>query len=129
MKNTTGTVLFDVWGTSPSYVYAVGFDGVIIHYDGIEWKEVDSGLSSGWMTAVRSVWGRSATNVLAVGGYNLWGDERGANGGVELAFDGRAWKKVPSATTLNGVDVFGNSKGAIFAVGDRGVVLRHEVGR
>ena len=129
MENVARTPLFDVWGMSPSNVYAVGFDGTIIHYDGVRWKKVDSGLTPGWLSAIRSVWGRSATDVLAVGAYNLWGGESGANNGVALAFDGRGWKKVPSVTTLNGVDVFGNSKGAVFAVGDRGIVLRHDVRR
>jgi hypothetical protein len=129
MENVARTPLFDVWGTSPENVYAAGFDGTIIHFDGANWEKVDSGLTPGWLSALRSVWGRSATDVLAVGGYNLHGDQDGANGGVALSFDGQTWKKVSSATTFNVVDVFGNTKGDVFAVGDGGVAMRHVVRR
>src|SRR3954471_18047104 len=36
-KLTGGEVLYDVWGESPTSVYAVGKLGLVMHYDGRSW--------------------------------------------------------------------------------------------
>jgi hypothetical protein len=55
--------LYDVWGTSPSNVWAVG-NGVIIHYNGLEWSNVQSPTTG----AINSIWGSSESDVWAVAG-------------------------------------------------------------
>lgn len=124
MPNPAGMPLFDVWGTSARDVYAVGFDGIIIHYDGNQWVMVDSGQVTGHLSALRGVWGASTSDVLAVGGYNLWGDEAGAHDCVITRSDGGTWTVQASPTTLNLADVFGLD-GVVYAVGDQGVILRY----
>jgi len=46
-------VLRDVWGSGPNDVFAVGFDGTIVHYNGQSWQRKTSDTSAG----LRSVWG------------------------------------------------------------------------
>jgi hypothetical protein len=43
----TVTALAAVWGTSSSDVFAVGWDGTILHYDGSGWTEMMSGTDAG----------------------------------------------------------------------------------
>ena len=68
--------LSDVWGTSSSDVYAVGWGGTILHYDGHAWEEMPSGTTEG----LSGDWGASSSDVFAVG-----------RGNTILHYDGRAW--------------------------------------
>jgi hypothetical protein len=38
-----GNPLHGVWGSSGSDVFAVGWDGTIVHYDGSSWSSMTSG--------------------------------------------------------------------------------------
>jgi hypothetical protein len=73
MSSGTTADLFDGWGSSATYVYAVGgdsppgfpgYDGVVFHYDGSTWSEVRRYPQSG---AMQTVWGASATDVFLAG--------------------------------------------------------------
>jgi hypothetical protein len=94
--------LTDVWGTSSSDVYAVGYGGTILHYDGAGWSEMTSGTSA----ALRGVWGTSSSDVYAVG-----------NSGTILHFDGTSWSEMTSGTSATMSAVWGTSPSDIFAVG------------
>jgi hypothetical protein len=71
----TGNDLYGVWGSSgadsgPPDVYAVGWGGTILHYDGSSWSR----MSSGTDRDLRGVWGSSGADsgppdIYAVG----WG--------------------------------------------------------
>ena len=52
-----------IWGSSPSDIYAVGTRGVIIHYDGSSWNEMDSGTENDLL----AVWGSSANDIYIAG--------------------------------------------------------------
>jgi hypothetical protein len=58
--------LLDAWGTSGSYVFAVGDVGTIWFHDGVDWIEVQS---TGALTPndIQSVWGFSDNDIFAVG--------------------------------------------------------------
>jgi hypothetical protein len=58
-----GNDLSRVWGSSPSNVFAVGYGGTILHYDGSAW----SAMSSSTKEELWGVWGSSSSNVFAVG--------------------------------------------------------------
>jgi hypothetical protein len=108
--------LFDVWGTSASDVYAVGWAGEILSYEGGTWSVVDAG--DGDAAFLMSVSGTSPDNVFAVGRTD---DLRG----LVCRFDGATWTK----TTLDQVEelrgVWVESTGSAFAVGSSGTILRY----
>ena len=62
-----------VWCYSASDVFAVGWDGTILHYDGSSWNLMNSGTDS----ILEGVWGSSSSDVFAVG-----------NGGTILHYAG-----------------------------------------
>lgn len=70
--------LFKVWGSGPNDVFIVGSAGLILHWDGAAWTEMESGTTALLFT----VTGRSGSDVWAVGG--------GAKA-VLLHYDGSAW--------------------------------------
>src|SRR5258705_4385743 len=59
----TTEILFGIWGTSASDVWAVGNNGTILRYSGTSWSSVSSGTTQ----LLVGVCGTSASNVLAVG--------------------------------------------------------------
>jgi hypothetical protein len=90
-----------VWGISPTSIYAVGNDGWILHFDGIQWTKmfIDSGSS------FRAVWGSSDQDVWAVG-----------SSGKVFWFDGKTWHEVPGSVNGTLVDVHGGG-GNVFIIG------------
>jgi hypothetical protein len=55
--------IYGVWGSSWDDVFAVGTDGVIIHYNGSSW----SAMSSGGAVSLFDVRGSSGNDVYATG--------------------------------------------------------------
>jgi hypothetical protein len=37
-------MLYDIWGSAPDDIYAVGIRGIVIHWDGTTWEEIDINL-------------------------------------------------------------------------------------
>lgn len=99
--------LWDVWGSGPDNVFAVGYPG-ILHYDGSSWTEMESGTDE----TLFQVWGRSGTDVYAVG-----------EGGVVLHFDGTSWETLKEGRASWPRAVWGASRSRLFAVGSNGLVL------
>jgi len=83
--------LNSVWGTSGTDVFAVGDDGVILHYDGKTWTETSGRTRT--QTGLRAtadlynIYGFSEKQIYAVGRY-----------GTIRYYDGADWKKVDSAS-------------------------------
>ena len=111
MTSGTTNVLYGVWGSSATDVFAVGDSGTILHYDGSAW----SAMSSGTTNDLAGVWGSSATDVFAVGA-----------GGTILHYDGSAWSAMSSGTTNDLAGVWGSSATDVFAVGDGGTILHYD---
>ncbi len=55
--------LFGVWGSGPSDVWAVGWGGTILRWDGRAWARVSSGAT----VDLLGVWGSGPSDVWAVG--------------------------------------------------------------
>jgi photosystem II stability/assembly factor-like uncharacterized protein len=113
--------LEDVWGSSPTDVYAVGTanlpdqeggTGTILHFDGQTWSTVfeRDGVE------FTSVWGTGSDNVVAAGGD-----------GVVFRFDGRQWRSEQSGTRRFLFETWSSSPSNAFAVGENGLIL-HSAG-
>jgi len=119
MNSGTTNNLKDVWGSSATDIFAVGADGIILHYDGNPegtWSAMDSSITT---NTLNGVWGSSASDVFAVG-----------DDGIILHYDGNpegTWSVMDnsiSSSTLN--DVWGSSPSDVFAVGWNGTILHYD---
>ncbi len=55
--------LYGLWGSSTSNIFAVGFTGTVLHFDGKVWSRMTSGTTYD----LHGVWGSSPSDVFAVG--------------------------------------------------------------
>lgn len=114
--SVTDFVIFDVWGSSSTNVFAAvgdddtGLVGAILHYDGVSWTQEDIEVPY-----LAGIWGSSPTDVFAVGRW-----------GTILHFDGQQWSQQASGTTETLWDVWGTSSGNVFAVGSGGTILHYD---
>ncbi len=76
--------LEDVWGSSSSDVFAVGWSGNILHYDGNEWSKMASGTAE----VLNAVWGSSSSDIFVVGRYE-----------TILHYDGHTWSLMTGWST------------------------------
>ncbi|NJO18307.1 MAG: choice-of-anchor D domain-containing protein [Thioploca sp.] len=138
-----------VWGTAKNDVFALGYHGVIFHYNGTTWQEMDTGTVS----HLYGLWGSSGRDVFAVGAegtilhYNgstwttmdsgtvyplagVWGSSSRnlfavGDGGTLLHYDGQTWSTVNSGTGLPLNGIWGSSSNDVFVVGGRGTLLHY----
>src|SRR5215813_9821793 len=103
-----GNLLFRVWGSEASDVWAVGWAGTIVHWDG----STSTSVSSGTPITLFGVWGSGASDVWAVG----WA-------GTMVHWNGSAWTTASSGTTKDLFGVWGTGAGDVWAVGDSGTIL------
>jgi len=66
-----------IWGSAANDVFVIGVGGLISHYDGSQWQEMESGT----LLNLNGIWGNSGTDVFVVG-----------NGGTIIHYDGNQWK-------------------------------------
>ncbi|HYH78161.1 MAG TPA: hypothetical protein VEX86_00130, partial [Longimicrobium sp.] len=105
--------LFAVWGSDGRDVYAVGGSGLVAHWTGTTWDEVDTGYSG---LDLYAVWGSSANDVWTVG-----------DGGRMLHYDGIGWTNdgpVGFEDPLYGV--WGSGPADVWAVGEGGSILHYD---
>jgi len=103
--------LFDVYGTSPTNIYAAGAKGTMFHYDGNgqnQWTQVPVGTSR----ALTRIWGSGDGTLYATG-----------HGGVVLRNSGGSWSRMTTGTSKNLYGI-GRMRGQIFACGLDGALLR-----
>jgi hypothetical protein len=108
--------LFDVWGSSNSNLYAVGYNltnGVIYHYDGQTWT-CEATIPN---IRFRGVWGTAEDNVFAVGSWDT------SPYGRIYHYDGSSWSLAFNASFgLNAI--WGDTTDNVYAAGSQGGVLR-----
>jgi hypothetical protein len=97
-----------VHGRAPNDVWAVGVNGVILHFDGRRWS------TSAWEGpgVLQDVWSFAPDDVWAVG----WE-------GLALHYNGTVWLSYPSGTDAYLVALAGLSSDSLWAVADRGTIL------
>jgi hypothetical protein len=81
--------LRDIWGTSSSDIFAVGSGGVIVHFDGDEWRIQQHAMNSSDLV---SVWGVGRHQVYAVGTQ-----------GALYSYNGSRWSIMDGSGTLANV--------------------------
>lgn len=85
LAETRWTNLRDIGGSAANDIWAVGSDGLIVHYDGTQWTEVPSATTATlWAVSVRAADDAWAT-----------GDGTGV-----VHWDGQAWKVIYPATNM-----------------------------
>ena len=107
-KETSGTTsnLKDVYGFSNTDIFAVGYDGAIVRYDGSKWTKMTTSTS----TYFQGVWGSSPTNVFAVG-HPIFKSEDSI-----FRYDGSTWSRLAPPKTSYCNDVWGASASEVFVV-------------
>ncbi len=112
---STGTrfpTLWDVWGTGPDNVYAVGNEGTIIHYDGTSWKRQAGG---------------EANDLFGVGINADYVAAGGAEGEVFTSLGGGlSVDQAGTTSTIRDVVLLPGTEAV--AVGGQGTIVRHENG-
>jgi hypothetical protein len=124
--NLEGATLYGLWGSGSTDVFAVGssplgtlgYDGVVLHFDGTSWTAMEGpgvGTEDGAVSvSFYSVWGTSGTSVFAVGESNA-----GSTRALIAHYDGTSWSDMTLAARNDRVliDVYGTSDQDVYAVG------------
>ena len=98
-----------VFAVSEEDAWAVGNNGAMVRYNGVTWNYAPSGQDP---ITLRGVFGWDEDHVWAVGAE-----------GTILYFDGQQWSPQESSVVATLYDVWGDSMGNTFAVGDAGTIL------
>ena len=110
MNSPEGIYGYDILSFSSQDIYAVGYQGTIMHFDGNTWQK----MSTPYRVPIWGIWGPDSNNIFAVGGN-----------GVILKYDGISWAKMDSGTSQWLYDIWGEDKNTIYAVG-AGVILKYD---
>ena len=113
--DVSGRSLNRVWGSGPNDVFVVGEQGVLMHYDGSTWSEVESGVQAN----LNDIWGYSAENIYVVGDMEVFFGPTRYSAATILHFDGVAWSRMESRYIEALRAVWGNSPHDVFALGWR----------
>jgi hypothetical protein len=144
--------LQQVWGTPDGKLWAVGKRGMLLHFDGKRWFEVESGIAGHligvWGTSATEVWTMDATGAI----YHLEGTdwlevptERSEGlalegcyavrpdlvyavgaGGKALRWDGKTVTELVTGVTGDLHGVWASRAEDVWAVGDEGRILRFD---
>jgi len=106
-----GQTLTDLWGTHPRRVWAVGYGGTALQFDGTDWNRRD--LPTG--ESLHGIWGSDDDDIHVVGAD-----------GLILHFDGRTWTRQESGTDATLSGIWGSGPDDIYAVGQAGTVLHYD---
>jgi hypothetical protein len=57
--------LYQPWGAAPNDIWVPANTGVLLHWNGLKWKQFDWGSDDN----LRAIWGTSAKNIWMVGPF------------------------------------------------------------
>jgi len=149
MESGTTNYLRGVCGSAGDDVFAAGYKGTVLHYDGKTWNPVKSGTDKDLM----DIWDSGGTEAIAVGLngtilhcdseicspdisgttqplYGVWGtakDNVFAVGGMGIIchYDGKTWSSTRINTNHTFVDLWGTSETNIYCVGTYGSIFHY----
>jgi hypothetical protein len=136
------SIICGLWGLSPSDIFAVGDNGLIVHFDGVSWTMMGSPTSN----HLHGIWGTAHDNIYAVGAnstiihfdgsvwrketyptvstqlYGVWGsgpDDIWVVGTSKQRYhwDGTSWQSLPYETNCDFYGVHGTSSSNVYMVG------------
>ncbi len=107
----TSETLNAISGTAPDNIYVVGSVATVVHFDGTSWSIIGSSGFSGELWAIRPTIGGTGRMLVA------------GDGGL-LQLDGTTLTRIPTPYAARLYDVSVEASGAIWAVGERGLVYR-----
>ena len=136
------SIICSMWGFSSTDIFAVGDNGLILHYDGTRWTM----MSSPTTEHLHGVWGTAHDNMYAVGTnctiihydgtawrletypvsssqlYGVWGSgpsDVWAVGTIQQMYhwNGSSWQRSAFGTTADYYGVYGTSSSNVYAVG------------
>lgn len=122
MEVPTNLPLHGIWGLSRDCLFAVGWMGCVLHFDGSRWHQLRGGVvdpdSQRFTACVEN------TPLFAIDGNakgQAWavGDD-----GIILHYDGSEWHQEQSPTRINLRAVACTPNGSVFAAGGEGTVIR-----
>ncbi len=106
----TGLGLLGIWGVSATEIWAVGYSGYIMKFDGNEWARQDSPVTE----TIAGIWGSDASNIWAV-----------SLTGTILYYNGTNWA-VQSSTGTGLRAIWGASASNIWVVGVDGAIFNYD---
>ncbi len=96
---------FELWGSGPDDIWAVGSGGAMLHFQGAEWERV-TGVTE---NDLHAVWGSGPDDVYVGGKEAL------------LHFDGQQWTTVPGFKMLHLSRLWGSGPADVWAATDQGL--------
>lgn len=103
-----------VFGLADDNVWVVGQEGTVLHWDGTSWTQINVNQT----VTLWGVWGDTTSGKVFIVG----------NSGIALTGDVAGFKKLPTGTDANLYGVYGTSDENVWAVGNRGQILRYNGG-
>ena len=116
--------LHGIWGVSADRLFAVGWMGCVLHFDGNEWHQIRGGVvddENGRFGACAENTPLFALDGNAAGEAWAVGDD-----GMILHFDGSDWREEKSPTQVNLRAVGCTPGGKVYAAGAEGTVLQRD---
>jgi hypothetical protein len=111
LSRLTTNAIFGMGGTSNRDLWAVGFDGNVLRYNGTAWGKVIVATDADF----EAVWNSAPDDVFVVG-----------RAGEIWHFDGTQWTDMESGTTQALFGVSGSGPNDVWAVGSAGTLLRYD---
>ena len=127
MEVPTQLPLHGIWGLTEDNIFAVGWMGSLLHYDGKQWTSLRGGVID--QRTERFAANEENTPLFAIDGNALGQAWAVGDDGVILHFDGQNWQREPSGTEINLRAVLCAPDNKVYAAGAEGTVLmRNEKG-
>lgn len=116
LRYTSPKRLTDLWASPEGGVWASGWDGLVLQFDGETWKTV----ATGSQHRFERLSGTSDSNVWAVANSSTQ-----ATGSSVWHFDGKQWtSKLVASSVVNGL--WAAKEGDVWAVGTAGSIFRYD---
>jgi hypothetical protein len=125
--DTVGGEMWAMWGNSSRDLYIVGFNNLILHFDGqlwhSEWLSVGPGMPISNLGDFSAVYGFGPSNVFAVGG-TYWAAEHDSS--FIVHYDGSRWVEQFAAGGRDLWTIWGYSANDVWTGGHAGTLFHYD---